>query len=92
VFLAKVKGNVVSSHKNEHLKGHKLMLIREIDPQGKFINNKDMVSVDQVDAGIGDTVLVVKEGNAVFQILGHRNAPINTIIVGIVDNIEVEED
>jgi len=92
VFLAKVKGNVVSSHKNEHLNGHKLMLIREIDPQGKFANNKDMVSVDLIDAGIGDTVLVVKEGNAVVQILGHRKSPINTIIVGIVDNIEVEED
>ena len=92
MLLAKVKGNIVSTHKNEHLTGHKLMLVREIDPNGNFINNKDMISVDLIDSGIGDTVLVVKEGNAVFKILGHRNSPINTIIVGIVDNIEVEED
>lgn len=91
MILAKVTGNVVSTHKNEQLKGHKLMLVREIDPNGKFINNKDLVSVDLIDSGIGDTVLVVKEGNAVQQILGHKNAPLNTIIVGIVDNIEVEE-
>lgn len=91
MILAKVTGNVVSTHKNEQLKGHKLMLVREIDPNGKFINNKDLVSVDLLDSGIGDTVLVVKEGNAVQQILGHKNAPLNTIIVGIVDNIEVEE-
>ena len=67
------------------------MLVREIDPDGRFVNNKDMISVDLIDAGVGDTVLVVKEGKAVHQILGHRNSPINTIIVAIVDNIEIEE-
>jgi len=91
MFLAKVKGNIVSSHKNEHLNGHKLMLVREIDLNGNFINNKDMVSLDLIDSGIGDKVIVVKDGFSVKQILGHQNAPANTIIVGIVDNIEVEE-
>ena len=65
MILAKVKGNVVSTHKHEHLNGHKLLLVREIDPNGNFANNKDMISVDLIDAGIGDTVLVVKEGKAV---------------------------
>jgi microcompartment protein CcmK/EutM len=91
VFLAKVRGNVVSSHKNEHLKGQKLMLVREIDPNGKFVNNKDLVSLDLIDSGVGDNVIVVKDGFSVKQILGHSNAPANTIIVGIVDNIEVVE-
>jgi microcompartment protein CcmK/EutM len=91
MFLAKVKGNIVSTHKNEHLHGHKLMLVREIDPDGNFISNKDMISVDLIDAGVGDTVIVAKEGKAVQQILGHRKSPINTIIIGIVDNIELEE-
>ena len=91
MILAKVKGNIVSTHKNEHLHGHKLMLVREIDTKGNFKNNKDLISVDLIDAGIGDTVLVVKEGKAVQQMLGHRNSPINTIIVAVVDNIELED-
>lgn len=92
MLLAKVKGNIVSTHKNDELQGHKLMLVREIDPKGNFVNNKDMISVDLIDAGVGDTVLVVKEGKAVHQILGHRRSPINTIIVAIVDSIDLEEE
>jgi microcompartment protein CcmK/EutM len=90
MILAKVKGNIVS-YKNEHLHGHKLMLVREIDTAGNFRNNKDLIAVDLIDAGIGDTVLVVKEGKAVKQILGHRKSPINTIIIAVVDNIEIVE-
>ena len=88
MFLAKVKGNVVSTHKNEHLTGQKLMLVGEIDTKGNFINNKEIISLDFMDAGIGDTVLVAREGDAVQQVLGHKNAPVNTIIIAIVDDIE----
>ncbi len=88
--LAIVKGNLYSTQKNEYLVGHKLMVVRAIDLNGKFIDNEDMITLDLVDAGIGDTVLVTKEGDAVQQILGHSNAPVNTMIVGVVDDIEVE--
>ncbi len=91
MILAKVKGNIVSTHKNEQLHGHKLMLVREIDAKGNYKNNKDLISVDLIDSGIGDTVLVAKEGKAVQQILGHRNSPVNTIIIAVVDNIELED-
>jgi Carbon dioxide concentrating mechanism/carboxysome shell protein len=89
LLLAKVKGNLVSTQKDEHLRGHKLLLIKQIDLEGNFIGNNDVVSVDLIGAGIGDTVLVTQEGDAVQQILGHRNAPIHTIIVAIVDQIDV---
>ncbi len=88
--LAIVKGNLYSTQKNEYLVGHKLMVVRAIDLNGKFIDNEDMITLDLVDAGIGDTVLVTKEGDAVQQILGHSNAPVNTMIVGVVDDIEVK--
>ena len=45
----------------------------------------EVITLDLIDAGIGDTVLVVQEGAAVAQILGHRKAPVHTIIVAIVD-------
>ncbi len=91
MFLARVKGNIVSTHKNRYLTGHKLLLTHQVDFNGQLIGNKDVISLDLIDAGIGDTVIVVQEGDAVQQILGHSNSPVNTMIIGIVDNIEVKE-
>lgn len=89
MFLAKVKGNVVSSHKNDQLVGHKLLIVHPIDLEGKFIGVKDQIAVDQLGAGIDDTVLVAKEGAAVQQITGTSNSPIHTIIIAIVDDIDI---
>jgi len=91
LLLAKVKGNVVSTQKNSNLKGHKLLLTHPIDLEGNFIGQKDMIALDLIDAGIGDTVLVVQEGSAVRQILGHKKAPVHTMIVAIVDEIEIKK-
>jgi microcompartment protein CcmK/EutM len=89
VILAKVKGNVVATQKNSYLVGHKLLIIHPIDLNGKFLGKKDVVALDTVDAGIGDTVLVVQEGAAVVQILGHRKAPVHSMVVAVVDEIEI---
>jgi len=89
LLLAKVKGNIVSTQKNSYLKGHKLLLVHQIDLEGNYIGNKDSIALDLIDAGIGDTVLVVQEGAAVAQILGHRKAPVHTMIVAIVDEISL---
>lgn len=89
MILAKVKGNVVSTHKNEHLKGHKLMLIHPIDLNLEYIGKEDIIAIDLIDSGIGDIVIVTQEGDAVQQILGHANAPLHTIIVGIVDAMDI---
>lgn len=88
MVLAKVKGNVVSTQKNEHLKGNKLMVVHQIDLEGNFIGKQDVVAIDLLDSGIGDTVLLVQEGDAVQQILGHKKAPVHSIIVAIVDKID----
>ena len=89
MVLAKVKGNVVSTQKNTHLKGHKLLIVHPIDLKNKYIGKKDIVALDFVNAGVGDTVLLVQEGKAVQQILGHRKAPVHSVIVAIVDAIDI---
>ncbi|OGU37114.1 MAG: hypothetical protein A2068_11095 [Ignavibacteria bacterium GWB2_35_6b] len=91
MFLGKVKGNLVSTQKNKHLIGHKLQIVKKIDLKGNFIGKKDVIAVDLIDAGIGDTVLVAQEGDAVQQILGHDKAPVNTIIIAVVDDYEIHE-
>lgn len=92
MFLAKIRGNVVSSIKDENLNGHKLLVVREIDSNGEFIKQDDMIALDLIDAGIGDTVLIAKEGAAVKQIIGHKNAPVNTIIIAIVDDLDLDSN
>lgn len=91
MILARVSGNVVSTVKNEHLKGHKLMLVRRVSLKGESIDDNDTVALDLISSGPGDLVLVVQEGDAVQQILGHANAPVHTMIVGHVDKLEVNE-
>ena len=90
MLLAKVKGNIVSTQKNTNLVGHKLLVVHQIDLKGNFIGKKDIIALDLIDAGVGDIVLVVQEGAAVKQILGHRKAPVHTMIVAVVDELEVK--
>ncbi|MBE2279266.1 MAG: EutN/CcmL family microcompartment protein [Ignavibacteriaceae bacterium] len=90
MLLAKVTGNVVSTHKNKYLNGHKLLLVKKIDLEGNFTDIKEVIAIDFVSAGPGDTVIVTQEGDAVQQILGHGNAPVHSIIVGVVDKISVK--
>ncbi|MCL5029060.1 MAG: EutN/CcmL family microcompartment protein [Bacteroidetes bacterium] len=92
MLLAKVKGNIVSTQKNSNLVSHKLLIIHQIDLYGNYIGKKDVIALDLLDAGIGDTVLVVQEGSAIKQILGHRKAPVHTMIVAIVDQIEINKN
>jgi len=91
MYLAKIKGNIVATQKNKYLVGHKLLIVHPSDFHGNLIGNKDFIALDLVDAGIGDSVIVVQEGDAVQQILGHKNAPVNTMIIAVVDNIEINE-
>jgi len=91
VFLAKVKGNIVSTPKDENLIGYKLLITQAINFQGEFLSSNEVIAIDLVDAGVNDTVLVVQEGDAVQQILGNSDTPVNSIIVAVVDNIEINE-
>ena len=92
MILAKVKGNLVSTQKNSYLVGQKLLLVHPIDLNDNYIGKNDVVAIDVVDAGIGDTVLLVQEGKAVQQILGHKNAPVHSLVVAVVDSIDVNEN
>jgi microcompartment protein CcmK/EutM len=92
LLLAKVKGNVVSTQKNENLRGHKLLIVHPIDLDGSFLGEKDIIAIDLIGSGIGDTVIVTQEGAAVRQILKHSKAPVHSIIVGNVDKIDLAKN
>jgi microcompartment protein CcmK/EutM len=89
MHIAKVTGTVVSTVKISHLEGRKLLLVDELDLQGEETGNYN-IAVDTVQAGPGDTVLVIDEGNGARQILGLDPGAVRAVIVGIVDEITVD--
>ncbi|MGM0608305.1 MAG: EutN/CcmL family microcompartment protein [Candidatus Muiribacteriota bacterium] len=91
MILAKVTGNVVSSIKNKELSGKKLLIVQPVDPEGN-IKGGELVAIDTVCAGKGDTVIVVKEGSVAQQIFNNKKIPVHTVITGIVDKIELSEE
>ncbi len=91
MFLADVVGTVVSPEQIRWLDGEKLLLLRPVLPDGTP-TGKTRIAVDRAQAGVGDRVLVLDEGNGGRQILGDPTAAVRTIIVGIVDYIEEGAD
>lgn len=91
MILGKVTGTLVATQKNKYLTSHKHLIVQPIDLNFNSISNKDMIALDFVDAGVGDIVLVTQEGDAAQQILGHRNAPVHTVIVAVVDKLDIIE-
>jgi microcompartment protein CcmK/EutM len=87
MLLARIVGTVVATRKDPKLEGHKLLIARGMDPQGKPEGNY-LVALDTVDAGVGETVLIVS-GSSARMASGMKDCPVDAAIVGIVDHIEV---
>lgn len=86
MILGKVIGNVVSTIKLPIYQGYKILIVQPVndkeEPQGESV-----LALDTVQAGVGDTVLVIDEGNSSRLIINNSTAPVRTMIVGIVDAI-----
>ncbi len=88
--LCRVLGNVVSTVKHPVYHGRALMIVQPIDEQGEDTGSS-FLAIDNSQAGPGDRVLVMAEGNGVRQILKIGNeVPIRSLIVGIVDQIDCQ--
>ena len=91
MIICQVTGTVVATEKVEGLEGFKLLVVQplslELEPEGGTF-----LAVDQVDAGEGDRVLVTKEGGSARQLTGRKTSPVQSVIVGVIDHIEIESD
>jgi ethanolamine utilization protein EutN len=84
-----VLGSVTAAVKHPAYAGQKLMVVQPVDPAGKDTGDS-FIAVDRVQAGPGDRVVVLTEGNGVRQILKQGDiVPIRSLIVGIVDAVDV---
>ena len=89
MVLARIVGTVVATRKDPRLVSNKLLVVRPVDPRGKADGNY-LVAIDTVDAGVGETVLVVS-GSSARMTSGMKDVPVDAAIVGIIDAIEVSE-
>jgi len=90
MILARVVGTVVATRKDERLVSSKLLLVRPVDPKGTAEGNSYLVAVDTVDAGFGETVLIVS-GSSARMATGMKDSPVDAVIVGIVDVVTVKD-
>jgi len=89
VLLAKIVGTVVATRKDPRLVSSKLLVVRPMDPRGKADGNY-LVAIDTVDAGVGETVLVVS-GSSARMASGLKDCPVDAAIIGIIDEIEIND-
>ena len=87
MILGKVVGTVVATRKDERLIGSKLLLVQPGLPKGEP-QGVPLVAVDTVDAGVGETVLVVS-GSSARMATGLTDVPVDAAIVGIVDDVNI---
>jgi microcompartment protein CcmK/EutM len=86
MFLCKVTGTIVATRKNEAL-AQKLLIVQPVDTRGEFATSRDLLAIDpRYGAGVGDMVLVAREGAVVGQLLDREDVPANVVILGVVDD------
>ena len=88
MYVGRVVGTVVATIKHPAYQGYKLLTVARERLEGSPEEKYD-IALDTVQAGVGDWVLVLDEGNSARQVLGMEPwGPVRAVIVGIVDDIE----
>lgn len=88
--IAKVRGTVVSTHKDPSLRGSKFLLLQILDEEGNPSAEYE-VAADAVGAGVGEWVLVTR-GSAARQVLDGEKRPLDALIVAIIDTVTVNNN
>lgn len=86
--LARVVGSIESTVKHEAYHGAKMMAVQPLSALLKP-SGRAQPAIDTVNAGVGDLVLVVDESKTAAQHLGKKRIPARTLIIGIVDEVDV---
>jgi microcompartment protein CcmK/EutM len=89
MILGRVVGTVVATRKDPRLEGYKLLIVKPVSPQGKEEAGY-VVAVDTVSAGFRETVITVS-GSSARMAEGCKDKPVDCVIVGIIDNVDLDE-
>lgn len=88
MVIARVVGTVVTTVSHPHFKGRRLLVVQPLGLPGQPADG-DFIALDNTQAGIGDTVLVNREGSGARQVLQNPEAAVISVIVGIIDSLDV---
>ena len=86
MILGRVCGRVVTTISHPGVTSRALLVVDRLRPDGSPTGSY-LIAVDAADAGAGETVLVLDEGNGARQVLGGADLPVRSVVVGIVDDI-----
>jgi ethanolamine utilization protein EutN len=86
VIIGRVTGEIHSTINHPFYDSKKLLVVEKTDPTGKPTGDY-VIAVDVVDAGVGEQVLVLDEGNGARQVFDSADAPVRSVVVGIIDEI-----
>lgn len=89
MILGKVTGTVVTTISHPHYKNRRLLVVQPLTLPGEA-PSEDFIALDNTHAGIGDTVLVNREGNGARQVLKNPDACVISVIVGIIDSVYID--
>jgi len=91
MFLAKVVGSIVATKKHQAFQGSKLLLLQPVVAQQRTLvpSGSSVVAIDSVGAGLDELVMFTQGSSA--RLAAHsKDTPVDAIIVGIVDRVEIE--
>lgn len=86
MILGRVSGEIHSTINHPFYDARKLLVVEKTDPEGTPTGGY-VIAVDAVGAGVGERVLVLDEGNGARQVLASPDAPVRSVVVGIIDAV-----
>jgi microcompartment protein CcmK/EutM len=89
MILARVVGTVVTTISHPDFKNRRMLVVQPLYLEGEK-HDEDFIALDSTQAGIGDTVLVNREGSGARQVLRNPDACVISVIVGIVDSVYIQ--
>jgi ethanolamine utilization protein EutN len=90
MIIGKVIGTVVTTISHAAFKNRRLLVVQPLSLDAED-SSGDFIALDNSQAGIGDTVLVIREGGGARQVMNSKDACVISVIVGIVDSVHIEE-
>jgi microcompartment protein CcmK/EutM len=89
VIIGRVLGEIYSTIHHPFYHGRRLLVVERTDPVGQPTDDY-IIAVAAVDAGVGEQVLVLDEGNGARQVFGEAGAPVRSAVVGIIDHVHTD--
>ena len=89
MLIARVIGELISTHKHESHVGRKALIVQPLDLDGSKRGDA-VVAFDAVDAGMNDRVLLVTEGFSAMTSVGRPQSPIDMAVVGVIDHVDLD--